>query len=384
LHYPSKGRIFFYQSDPKDCVKPMSNTFGTLFRVTTFGESHGKAVGAVVDGCPPRIALTEADIQGQLDRRKPGQSHIASPRNEPDQVAILSGVEEGLTLGAPIAVLVANTDQRPHDYKETSRIPRPSHADLTYQLKYGIRAASGGGRSSARETIGRVAGGAIAEKALRQKFGLEIVAFVSAVGDIQAQEIDGLNVTRTDVDRNAVRCPDKTAAVQMTDLIAQVQKEKDSIGGVVTCLCRNVPAGWGDPVFDKLEALLAQAMLSIPGSKGFEVGSGFAGTRMRGSEHNDLFIQKQGRLGTVSNRSGGIQGGISNGEPVIFRVAFKPPATIGKPQETADLDGNPAVLQAKGRHDPCIVPRAVPVVESMAALVLMDAALRQAAVTEWR
>jgi len=362
----------------------MSNTFGTLFRVTTFGESHGKAVGAVVDGCPPRIALTEADIQGQLDRRKPGQSHIASPRNEPDQVAILSGVEEGLTLGAPIAVLVANTDQRPHDYKETSRIPRPSHADLTYQLKYGIRAASGGGRSSARETIGRVAGGAIAEKALRQKFGLEIVAFVSAVGDIQAQEIDGLNVTRTDVDRNAVRCPDKTAAVQMTDLIAQVQKEKDSIGGVVTCLCRNVPAGWGDPVFDKLEALLAQAMLSIPGSKGFEVGSGFAGTRMRGSEHNDLFIQKQGRLGTVSNRSGGIQGGISNGEPVIFRVAFKPPATIGKPQETADLDGNPAVLQAKGRHDPCIVPRAVPVVESMAALVLMDAALRQAAVTEWR
>ncbi|MBN1894821.1 chorismate synthase, partial [bacterium] len=255
---------------------------------------------------------------------------------------------------------------------------------LTYQLKYGIKAASGGGRSSARETIGRVAGGAVAEKALKQKFGLEIVAFVSAVGDIEAPEIDGRNVTRSEVDRGAVRCPDKTAASQMADLIAKVQKEKDSVGGVVTCVCRNVPAGWGDPVFGKLEALLAQAMLSIPGSKGFEVGSGFAGTRMRGSEHNDAFVQKQGRLGTVSNRSGGIQGGISNGEPVIFRVAFKPPATIGKPQETADLDGNPAVLQAKGRHDPCIVPRAVPVVESMAALVLMDAALRQAAVTAWR
>ncbi len=356
----------------------MSSTFGTIFRVTTYGESHCKGVGAVVDGCPPAIDLCEADIQGQLDRRRPGQSMLTTDRQEADQVTLLSGVENGKTLGTPIALFVPNRDQRPGDYQTMAPIPRPSHADFTYQVKYGIRASSGGGRSSARETIGRVAAGAIAEKVLRQTYGVEIVAWVSAVADIQAPEIDMDAIMRTGVDRNLIRCPDAATANQMIETIKTAKNEKDSLGGVITCVCRHVPAGLGEPVFDKLEAQLARAMLSIPATKGFEIGSGFAGTRMRGSAHNDPFVQKGDRLGTLTNRSGGVQGGISNGEPIYFRVAFKPVATIGQDQPTVDFNGHPVVLAAKGRHDPCVVPRAVPIVEAMAALVLMDGCLRQA------
>ncbi len=357
----------------------MSSTFGTIFRVTTFGESHGGAVGAVVDGCPPRLALTEADIQPQLDRRRPGQSALTTPRGELDTVRILSGTEQGLTLGTPIALVVANRDTKPGDYADMADVPRPSHADFTYQMKYGVRAASGGGRSSARETIGRVAAGAIAEKWLRLKAGVEIVAWVSGVGAVEAPDLAARGLTRADVDANAVRCPDTAAAKKMEAEILAARDAKDSIGGIITCVCRGVPPGWGEPVFHKLEAVLAQAMLSLPATKGFEIGSGFAGTRMRGSVHNDPFVQKAGRLGTKTNFSGGVQGGISNGEPLVFRVAFKPPATISQPQQTADFNGQPVTLEAKGRHDPCVVPRAVPIVEAMAALVLADAALQQQA-----
>jgi chorismate synthase len=357
----------------------MSSTFGTLFRVTTFGESHCKGVGAIVDGCPSNLALSEADIQVQLDRRRPGQSKMTTDRQEADQVTILSGVENGRTLGTPIGLLVPNKDQRPGDYAAMARIPRPSHADYTYQMKYGIRAASGGGRSSARETIGRVAAGAIADKILRERFNLQIVAWVSSVHEVFAGPIDLETITRDQVDQNFVRCPDRAAADQMMAAIKAARDAKDSLGGVLTCVCRNVPAGLGEPVFDKLEALLAHAMLSIPATKGFEIGSGFDGTRLKGSQHNDPFVQKGDRLGTRTNRSGGIQGGISNGESIYFRVAFKPPATIGQAQTTVDFDGRDTILEAKGRHDPCVVPRAVPIVESMAALVLMDAVLRQAA-----
>lgn len=355
----------------------MSSTFGTVFRVTTFGESHCKGVGAVVDGCPPRLALTEADIQPQLDRRRPGQSALTTPRSEEDRVTILSGTEHGVTLGTPIALLVANRDQKPGDYKAMQAIPRPSHADFTYQMKYGVRASSGGGRSSARETVGRVAAGAIAEKFLRERFGVEIVAWVSSVGEVDAGAVDPGRLTRHEVDATAVRCPDASAAKAMTDAIASARDAKDSVGGIVSCVCRGVPAGWGEPVFDKLEAKLAQAMLSLPATKGFEIGSGFAGTRLRGSRHNDPFVKRGSSLGTSSNRSGGVQGGISNGEPVLFRVAFKPPATIGLPQVTADFEGRETTLEATGRHDPCVVPRAVPIVEAMAALVLADSALCQ-------
>lgn len=357
----------------------MSSTLGTLFRVTTFGESHCKGVGAIVDGCPPGMALTEADIQPQLSRRRPGQSDLSTPRQEADQVVIYSGTEFGRTLGTPIMLLVNNKDQRPQDYGEMSRIPRPSHADFTYQMKYGVRASSGGGRSSARETIGRVAAGAIAEKWLRETYGIEIVAWVSAVGDIEAPEADVERITRAEVDRQIVRCPDAATAGRMEERIKEILAAKDSTGGILTCVCRNVPVGLGEPVFDKLEARLAQAMLSIPATKGFEIGSGFAGTRMRGSRHNDPFVSKGDRLGTKTNFSGGVQGGISNGEPIVFRVAFKPVATIGLAQETVDFDGEPVALEAKGRHDPCVVPRAVPIVEAMAALVLIDMALRQRA-----
>lgn len=359
----------------------MSSTFGTLFRVTTFGESHCKGVGGIVDGCPPRIPLSEADIQVQLDRRRPGQGKITTDRQESDRVTILSGVENGSTLGTPIGLLVANRDQRPGDYKEMSTVPRPSHADYTYQMKYGIRAASGGGRSSARETIGRVAAGAIAEKFLSMAYGVEIVAWVSSVGTVSAPEVDRDAVTRDQVDQNLVRCPDAKIADRMVAAILAAREAKDSVGGVVSCVCRNVPTGLGEPVFDKLEATLAHAMLSIPATKGFEIGSGFSGTRMLGSAHNDPFVRKNGRLGTRTNFSGGIQGGITNGESIFFRVAFKPPATIGRPQETADFDGNPVTLEAKGRHDPCVVPRAVAIVETMTALVLADAALIQASRT---
>ncbi len=356
----------------------MSSTTGTLFRVSTYGESHGKAVGAIVDGCPANVELSEADIQPQLTRRRPGQSDMTTSRDEADRVAILSGVENGKTLGTPIGLMVNNRDQRPGDYQEMSNVPRPSHADFTYQMKYGNRAASGGGRSSARETIGRVAAGAIAEKILFERFGTKITAWVSSVGDIDACDMTGEVPAREQIDSNIARCPDEAVAAKMIELIAATRGRKDSVGGVLTCVAGNVPVGLGEPVFDKLEASLAQAMLSIPATKGFEIGSGFAGARMFGSRHNDPFeLKADARLGTTTNHSGGVQGGISNGEPVVFRVAFKPPATIGLAQETAAFDGTAAVLEAKGRHDPCVVPRAVPIVETMTALVLLDLALRQ-------
>jgi chorismate synthase len=323
------------------------------------------------------MALHEEDVQVQLDRRRPGQSKLTTERDESDRVTILSGVENGKTLGTPIGLLVANRNYRPGDYRSMRSIPRPSHADYTYQMKYGIRAASGGGRSSARETIGRVAAGAIAEKFLRETYGVDIVAWVEAAGAVNACAVDADAVTRAEVDASPVRCPHPETAQKMTDAILEIREAADSIGGIVTCACRKVPPGWGEPVFDKLEAKLAQAMLSIPATKGFEIGSGFAGSRMRGSRHNDPFVRKGERLGTATNYSGGVQGGISNGETILFRVAFKPTATIGKPQKTVDFEGNEVLLEAKGRHDPCVVPRAVPIVETMAALVLADFALRQ-------
>ncbi|MDP6525519.1 MAG: chorismate synthase [Kiritimatiellia bacterium] len=355
----------------------MSSTFGKQFSVTTFGESHGKNVGAVVDGCPPCLSLTEEDIQPQLDRRRPGQSDLSTPRDETDLVTICSGTENGLTLGTPIAMLVNNRDQRPTDYGEMASIPRPSHADYTYMEKYGIRASSGGGRSSARETVGRVAAGAVAEKFLGDRYGTEIVAWVSAVGDVVADGVDTGNITRSDVDQTAIRCPVQDTAARMAQVVIDARDAKDSIGGIVSCVCRGVPAGLGEPVFEKLEALLAQAMLSIPATKGFDIGSGFAGTCMHGSDHNDPFVKRGDVLGTSGNNSGGVQGGISNGEPIIFRVAFKPPATIGQSQETVNFEGDAVTLSARGRHDPCVVLRAIPIVESMAALVLADTALRQ-------
>ena len=355
----------------------MSSTFGTEFKVTTFCESHGRSVGAVVDGCPPGLELSEADIQPQLDRRRPGQSRLTTDRDETDRVTILSGVENDRCLGTPVALSVPNRDQKPGDYKSMQSIPRPSHADYTYQIKYGIRASSGGGRSSARETIGRVAAGAIAEKFLSEEYGVEIVAWVNAVGRIAAEEIDENTVTREMVDETLVRCPSAAEAGQMVDAIGAAKEAKDSLGGIISCVCRNVPAGLGEPVFGKMEARLAQAMLSIPATKGFEIGSGFAGTQLTGSIHNDLFVKRGNRLGTQTNNSGGVQGGITNGEPIVCRVAFKPPATIGLAQHTVDFDGNESTLEAKGRHDPCVVPRAVPIVESMAALVIADMALIQ-------
>jgi chorismate synthase len=355
----------------------MSNTFGTLFKVTTFGESHSPALGGVVDGCPSGLTLSEEDIQSQLDRRRPGQSAIATQRSEDDRVELFSGIEQGVTLGTPIGFIIRNRDQRPGDYAGMRTIPRPSHADYTYVQKYGIAASSGGGRASARETAARVCAGAIAEKMLRERAGIDIVAWVRSVGDIECAEIDLETISRIQVDTHPIRCPHPESARAIESLIVQVQSEQDSLGGIITCLCRNVPAGLGEPVFDKLDALLAQAMLSIPAAKGFELGSGFAGARMRGSQHNDLFVKKGDRLGTLTNHSGGVQGGISNGEAVIFSVVFKPVATIGQAQKTADFDGNAATLAAKGRHDPCVLPRAVPIVESMAALVLADCFLRQ-------
>jgi len=355
----------------------MSSSFGTLFRITTFGESHGPGVGAVVDGCPPKITLSEADIQPQLDRRRPGQSRLTTTRNEVDRVSILSGVENGKTLGTPISLIVKNKNQRTDDYRRILSVPRPSHADYTYQMKYGIRALGGGGRSSARETVARVAGGAIAEKLLYEDYGIEIVAWVSNVYAIEVPPIDIMGITRKDVDRSMARCPDSDTSEKIKEAILEAQKAGDSLGGVITCVCRNLPAGLGEPVFDKLEALLAQAMLSIPATKGFEIGLGFACSEMLGSAHNDLFMKKGDRLGTKTNHSGGVQGGISNGEPILFRVAFKPPATISLPQQTVDFNGNDVVLEAGGRHDPCVVPRAIPIVEGMAALVIADLALRQ-------
>ncbi len=355
----------------------MSSTIGKLFTVTTYGESHGKAVGAILDGCPANISLAEADIQPQLDRRRPGQSDMTTPRDEADQVVILSGVENGVTLGTPIGLMVKNRDQRPGDYKGMSDVPRPSHADFTYQMKYGNRAASGGGRSSARETIGRVAAGAVAEKILCERFGIRIVAWVSSVGNVDARDMTAERLSREQVDGNIIRCPDEDAAKRMIDLVTATRDRKDSVGGVVTCVCENVPVGLGEPIFEKLEAVLAQAMMSIPATKGFEIGSGFAAARMFGSNHNDPFVQQGDRLGTSTNYSGGVQGGISNGQPIVFRLAFKPPATIGLAQQTSTFDGKATVLEAKGRHDPCVVSRAIPVVEAMSAMVLLDLVLRQ-------
>jgi chorismate synthase len=355
----------------------MSSTFGSVFRVTTYGESHGLGIGAMIDGCPPRLPISEEEIQQQLDRRRPGQSHLTTPREESDTVSILSGVEDGLTLGTPIGLAIPNSDQYPKDYGHLGNIPRPSHADFTYQQKYGIRARSGGGRASARETAARVAAGAVAEIFLRTAFDIEIVAWVAAVGRHTAPDQELSAITRATVDASPVRCPDPSTAAVIEQEILTAKDAGDSLGGIICCVCRHVPAGLGEPVFDKLEAVLARAMLSIPATKGFEIGSGFAGTRMPGSLHNDPFIKKAHGLGTATNNSGGVQGGISNGEPIFFKVAFKPVATIGKAQATTDFDGNPVTLEAKGRHDPCVLPRAVPIVESMAALSLADLALRQ-------
>lgn len=359
------------------------SSFGTHFRVTTFGESHCYGVGCIIDGVPPRLGLTEADIQPQLTRRRPGQSKLTTARNEADQVKILSGTEFGKTLGTPIGLLVRNKDQRPGDYGTMKSQPRPSHADYTYHAKYGTHSSSGGGRSSARETIGRVAAGAVAEKWLYDRFGIEIVAWVSAVGDeeIPESDINLETISREDVDANVpLRCGTAEAQERMSKVIHAARDDHDSIGGCVTCVARGLPAGWGEPCFDKLEAKLAHAMLSIPATKGFEIGSGFSGVRMRGSAHNDLFVKREdGSLGTSTNRSGGIQGGITNGEPITFRIAFKPPATIGKEQATATYTGDEGKMAAKGRHDPCVVPRAISIVECMCALVLADAACAQLA-----
>jgi chorismate synthase len=355
----------------------MSNTFGHLFRVTTFGESHGGGVGVVIDGCPPRLEISLEEIQFELDRRRPGQSKITTPRKEEDRCEILSGMFEGKTLGTPIAILVRNKDQRSQDYDEMEVKYRPSHADATYDAKYGIRNWQGGGRSSARETIGRVAAGAIAKKILHQVAGVEIVSYVKRIKDLEGV-VDPETVTLEQVESNIVRCPDLDCADRMIDLIEQVRNQGDSLGGVVECVVRHVPKGLGMPVFDKLEADLAKAVMSLPATKGFEIGSGFSGTLMTGSEHNDEFYtDDQGNIRTVTNRSGGVQGGISNGENILIRIAFKPTATIRKEQRTVTNEGEEVTLAAKGRHDPCVLPRAVPMVEAMVALVLCDHLLRQ-------
>lgn len=354
----------------------MSSTFGHLFRITTFGESHGGGVGVIIDGCPPRLPITVEEVQRDLDRRRPGQSRITTPRDEADRAEILSGLMDGQTLGTPIAILVRNTDARPGAYEEMKDVYRPSHADYTYEAKYGIRAWQGGGRSSARETIGRVAAGAVARKLLAVKAGVEVVAYVERVWTISAT-IDPASVNAEQVESNIVRCPDASAAERMIARIEEARRAGDSLGGVVECVCRNVPPGWGEPVFDKLEADLARGMMSLPASKGFEIGSGFAGTELTGIEHNDPFTSEGGRIRTVTNRSGGVQGGISNGENIVFRVAFKPTATIRQAQQTVNREGEPVTLEAKGRHDPCVLPRAVPMVEAMACLVLADHMLRQ-------
>ena len=354
----------------------MGNTFGHLFRITTFGESHGGGVGVIIDGCPPRLNLSESDIQGDLDRRRPGQSKITTPRKETDTCEIISGVFQGKTLGTPIAILVRNKDARSQDYNEMAAKFRPSHADATYEAKYGIRNWPGGGRSSARETIGRGAAGAIAKKILYQVANVEIIGYVKRIKNLEGN-VNPDTVTLEEVESNILRCPDQEMAEKMIDLIDQTRRDKDSIGGVVECIARYVPKGLGEPVFDKLEADLAKAVMSLPASKGFEIGSGFAGTLLTGSEHNDEFyIDDDGNIRTKTNRSGGIQGGISNGENIIIRVAFKPTATIGKEQKTVTSESEETTLAAKGRHDPCVLSRAVPMVEAMVALVLCDHLLR--------
>ncbi len=357
----------------------MSSSFGKLFRVSTFGESHGGGVGVVIDGCPPLIDLTTNDIQHELDRRRPGQSSVTTPRNEADRAEILSGVFDGKTLGTPIAILVRNEDADPEAYKKIVNLFRPSHADFTYEAKYGIRDPRGGGRASARETIGRVAAGAIARKVLaRLSPRFELVAYVTQIHEITAK-IDRVKVKTAHVEETIVRCPDLVAAKMMQELIEATRDQGDSLGGVIECVGRGIDAGLGEPVFDKLEADLAKAMMSLPATKGFEIGSGFSATRMKGSEHNDIFEMRGDKVATATNHSGGVQGGISNGEDIVFRVAFKPTSTIGRAQKTVTTTHDETTFVAGGRHDPCVLPRAVPMVEAMAALVLCDHALRQRA-----
>ncbi|MES1172591.1 MAG: chorismate synthase [Bacteroidota bacterium] len=356
----------------------MSSSFGTAFRITTFGESHGQAVGVVIDGCPPRIPVTVEEIQAELDRRRPGQSAITTQRKEMDRVEILSGVHEGATLGTPIALLVRNEDNRGGDYEEMRTKFRPSHADYTYQAKFGVRAWQGGGRASARETVGRVAAGVVARKTLAAVHGgpIEILAYVKQVQALVA-EVDPATVTRAEVESNIVRCPHARRAAEMIQAIDEARKAGDSLGGIVEAVARGVPPGWGEPVFDKLDADLAKAMLSLPAAKGFDIGSGFGGIALRGTAHNDPFYNASGRVRTRTNRSGGVQGGISNGEDIVLRVAFKPTATVLREQATVDIDGQDTTIKARGRHDPCVLPRAVPIVEAMMALVLADHCLRQ-------
>ncbi len=356
----------------------MANSFGHLFRITTWGESHGGGVGVVVDGCPPRLELTETDIQPDLDRRRPGQSKIVTPRKEADTVQILSGTFQGKTLGTPISLWVKNEDARPEAYSEVETKFRPSHADYTYFAKFGIRNWQGGGRSSARETVGRVAAGAIAKKVLRERYGVEVLAYVKQVQRLVAK-VDPEKVKASEIEANIVRCPDPAMAEKMIRLIERMRQAGDSIGGVVEGVARGVPPGWGEPVFDRLEADLAKAMLSLPASKGFDIGSGFGGILMTGTQHNDPFRAKEGKVYTTANRSGGIQGGISNGQTIYFRIAFKPVATVMPEQETVDIELRNTTLKARGRHDPCVLPRAVPMVEAMTALVLVDHALRHKA-----
>lgn len=355
------------------------NTFGQLFRVTTFGESHGGAVGAVVDGCPPGLAISKEEIQKELDRRKPGQSAITSPRKEQDEIHILSGLMDGKTTGTPILLLAYNTDAKPEDYLNLKDLYRPGHADYTFQKKYGIRDWKGSGRASARETLGRVAAGAIAKKYLKEKLHIEILSFVEQVGNIKTS-VDFNNVTMEQIESNIVRCPDPKTAEKMIRLIEEVRDDGDSIGGVIRGVIKHVPVGLGEPVFDKLPADLGKAMMSINAVKGFEIGSGFEGVRLRGSEHNDAFyITEEGKIATKTNHAGGTLGGISNGETMYFRVAIKPVSTIKKKQQTVNMHNEEVSLEATGRHDPCVLPRAIPIVDAMSALVIMDHYLRQKA-----
>lgn len=357
----------------------MGNCFGELFRISTWGESHGGGVGVVIDGCPPKIPLKEKDIQPDLDRRRPGQSEIVTPRKETDTCRILSGTFQGKTLGTPISIMVPNKDQRPEAYEEMKTMYRPSHADYTYDAKFGIRNWEGGGRSSARETIARVAAAAVAKKVFKSKVRkLEVIAYVRQVHTLEAR-FDPDAVSFKEVEGNIMRWPDIKDADRAIRLIKKMRSQGDSVGGVIECRVRNCPAGLGEPVFDRLEADLAKAMLSLPATKGFEIGSGFAGTRLKGSEHNDSFVMKGKKVRTETNRSGGVQGGISNGEDIVFRVAFKPVATLARSQKTVTTSGKAADLKARGRHDPCVLPRAVPMVEAMTHLVLMDHYLRQKA-----
>jgi len=360
----------------------MSSHFGQLFRISTFGESHGGGVGVVIDGCPPRIPLTEADIQHELDRRRPGQSEVTTPRNEADQCEILSGTFEGVTLGSPIAILVRNKDHRPEAYSEMAEKYRPSHADYAYDAKFGIRNWQGGGRSSARETIGRVAAAAIAGKVLDHLFpGIQVLAWVKSIQELQA-DVDPATVTTETIESNIVRTGDPAMAETMIQRIKDIRADGNSVGGTIEAVVRGCPPGLGEPVFDRLEADLAKGMLSLPATKGFEVGSGFGGTQLTGREHNDHFYMEDDTVRTKTNRSGGVQGGISNGEHINFRVAFKPTATIMTSQPTVSKEKEDTELKGRGRHDACVLPRAVPIVEAMTRLVLCDHLLRQRAICD--